>query len=330
MMHRMNTPPIHRRAIFQTRRWPAAAESELDRLGNVERNLSDRPLDIAGLRAGLAASDIFCPTVSDRIDAQIVEGLDLTGKLIANYGAGVSHIDCDAVRAAGAVITNTPDILTNATAEIAMFLILATARRAGEGERELRAGQWEGWRPTHLLGQGVSGKTLGLVGFGRIAQAVARIAHHGFGMKILVANRSAADLAKLAHVDARQVPLTDMLGHCDFVSIHIPGGVATKHMVDAGLLAMMKPGAILINTARGEIVDEIALADALKAGRLAGAGLDVFEAEPLVSPELIAREDVVLLPHLGSATAETRTAMGLRVVENIAAWVRGERPRDLV
>lgn len=319
-------PPL----IFQTRRWPHAAEQALDRLGTVIREENDTPLDQGRLRAGLAECDIFCPTVSDTIDATVISGLDLSGKLVANYGAGVSHIDREALRAAGAVLANTPDILTDATAEVAIMLMLATARRAGEGERELRSGEWQGWRPMHMLGRGVSGKTLGLVGFGRIAQAVARMAHHGFGMEVLVGNRSPVDDAKLESVAARQLPLEAVLARSDFVSLHIPGGETTRHFLNADRLADMKAGAILINTARGEVVDTAALVAALDGGRLAGAGLDVFENEPDIPPALSQREDVVLLPHLGSATLETRTAMGLRVVENVSAWLHGETPRDVV
>ena len=323
----VDSPPTR---IFQTRRWPEAAEVALDALGTVERNQQDQPLSQQALRAALTGSDVFCPTVSDRIDASLIEGLDLRGKLIANYGAGVSHIAADAAQAAGAVITNTPDILTEATAEVAMLLILATARRAGEGERQLRSGRWPGWHPTHLLGSGVGGKTLGLVGFGRIAQALARIAHRGFGMRILVSNRSPVATGNLATVVAQQLPLDSMLSSSDFVSIHVPGGVATRHLFDAHRLSLIKRGAIIINTARGEIVDEAALVSALASGHLGGAGLDVFEHEPQISQGLLTREDVVLLPHLGSATFETRVAMGLRVTENIAAWLRGEPVPDLV
>lgn len=316
--------------IFQTRRWPIEAEEALDKLGVVRRTQEDKPLSATSLRNGLEECDVFCPTVSDTINADVVKGLDLAGKLIANFGAGVSHIDVPKVLAAGGAVTNTPDILTDATAEIAVLLMLATAPRASEGERELRSGQWAGWRPMHLLGQGVSGKTLRLVGFGRIAQAVARMAHGGFSMTILVANRSPIAPANLVPYGARQLPLNEMLSQSDFVSIHIPGGNSTRHLFDETRISQMKDGAILINTARGEIVDEAALILALETGHLAGAGLDVFEGEPTVSPALRARDDVVLLPHLGSATSETRIAMGLRVAENIGEWLGGVSPRDLV
>ncbi len=316
--------------IFQTRRWPCAAEDRLDRLGFVVRTKTDGQLNQAELRQALESSNIFCPTVSDRIDADLLEGLDLRGKLIANYGAGVSHIDTKVAHSAGAVITNTPDILTEATAEIALSLMLATARRTGEGERELRAGNWSGWRPMHMLGRCVTGKTLGLVGYGRIAQALARKAHFGLDMNILVWNRSAIATDSLDALNARQLDLEALLGHCDFVSLHIPGGPATRHLFSEDRLAQVKPGAILINTARGEIIDETALVAALDGGPLAGAGLDVFENEPEIAPALQRRENVVLLPHLGSATLETRTAMGLRVAENITAWLNSKTPRDLV
>lgn len=317
--------------IFQTRRWPPASEAALDTLGAVTRPDPDRPLTRAELRAGLAGSDVFCPTVSDAIDAALLDGLDLGGKLIANYGAGTSHIDVAAAIAAGAAITNTPDAMTEATADIALLLILAVARRAGEGERQLRAGDWSGWRPMHMLGAAVSGKTLGLIGFGRIARALAQRCHHGLGMEILVHNRGPVSPEALAQVGARQAAsVEDVLARADFVSLHIPGGAETRHLIDARRLALMRPTAFLINTARGTVVDEAALAAALEAGAIAGAGLDVFEDEPRVHPALLGRDDVVLLPHLGSATLETRTAMGLRVVENVAAWREGRPLRDPV
>jgi lactate dehydrogenase-like 2-hydroxyacid dehydrogenase len=308
--------------IFQTRRWPEPAEKALDACGSVSRPAADGQLSRSALRDGLAGAEIFCPAVSDTIDAALIEGLDLRGKLIANYGAGTSHIDVAAVRAAGGTISNTPDVLTDCTADIAMLLMLAVARRSGEGERQLRAGDWPGWHPMHLLGTSVTRKVLGLIGFGRIAQAVARRARYGFDMEVIVANRSLVPAPLLAACGARQLAgVEDVLGAADFVSLHIPGGQATHHFLDAARIGAMRPGAFVINTARGTVIDEAALVAALDAGRIAGAGLDVFEEEPAIHPGLLTREDVVLLPHLGSATAETRTAMGMRVVANVRAWI---------
>lgn len=323
--------PMARTRIFQTRRWPEQAETALDELGKVTRPDPDRPLTKEQLREGLSNCEVFCPTVSDTIGADVVSGLDLSGKLIANYGAGTNHIDVKAAIASGAVVSNTPDVLTDATAEIALLLMLAVARRAGEGERQLRDGAWPGWHPMHMLGTILTGKRLGLVGFGRIGQAVARRAHHGFGMEVLVWNRSAVPRGILDETGAAQISgLEELLGKADFVSLHVPGGSDTHHLLDSRRLSCMKPGAFVINTARGSVIDEGALARALENRVIAGAGLDVFEREPQVNEALLDREDVVLLPHLGSATRETRTEMGLRVVENVALWLDGGVLRDPV
>jgi len=228
-------------------------------------------------------------------------------------------------------VSNTPDVLTDATADLAMTLLLTVTRRTGEGERHLRAGAWTGWRPTHMLGTQVSGKTLGLVGMGRIARAVAKRAHHGFGMRIIFHDPfppSPADAAALGAEPRER--LEQVLEEADFVSLHCPATPETRHLMNAERLARLKPGAFLINTARGDVVDEAALVAALRSGRLAGAGLDVFEREPQVSPELLAMENVVLLPHLGSATQETRVAMGMRALENLRLFFRGAPLRDKV
>ncbi|MFP6744963.1 MAG: NAD(P)-dependent oxidoreductase, partial [Alphaproteobacteria bacterium] len=219
--------------------------------------------------------------------------------------------------------------LTDATADLAMTLMLMAARRAGEGERHVRAGDWAGWRPTHMIGRQVTGKTLGIIGFGRIGQAVARRARDGFGMTVLyftpspVADEAATGAKACSSVE-------DLLARSDFVSLHCPGGAATKHLINRDRLATMKPGAILVNTARGDVVDEAALAEALAAGPIAAAGLDVYEAEPRINPALLALENLVLLPHLGSATAETRTAMGMKMIDNAVAFFAGETPPDRV
>lgn len=273
--------------------------------------------------------DAICPTITDPLDASILGVAGRRVQIIANYGAGVDHIDLAAARAAGIVVTNTPGVLTDATADIAITLMLMTTRRAGEGERELRAEQWTGWRPTHLLGTSLRGKTLGLVGFGRIAQAMAERARFGFGMDIVYFSRRPGAQEDEQRLGARFVPSpVDLVAQSDVVSLHIPGGAETRNIIDAAIFAHMAPHAILINTARGDVVDEGALIDALEAGRIGGAGLDVFAGEPHVSQRLRDAPNTVLLPHLGSATRETREAMGMRALANLDDWREGRTPRD--
>ncbi|TNF90337.1 MAG: D-glycerate dehydrogenase, partial [Gammaproteobacteria bacterium] len=251
-------------------------------------------------------------------------------RLIANFGVGFNHIDLEAAGRAGIVVTNTPGVLTDCTADLAMTLMLMTARRAGEGERELRDGAWTGWRPTHLLGRKVTGKTLGIVGAGRIGLATAARAHHGFGMKILLTSRSPVDPATAAGLDAEEVDLAGLLERSDFVSLHCPATAETRHLIDAAALERMPGHAVLINTARGDVVDEAALARSLHAGAIGGAGLDVYEAEPVVNPGLLDAPNVVLLPHLGSGSEETRVAMGMCAVENLTAFFADEPPPNRV
>lgn len=314
--------------VLVTRRWPEEVERALAEEFDIVLNESDQPLSQSELAAAMAEFDVLCPTVSDRIDADVIAGGDRV-KLIANYGVGFDHIDLNAAKAKGIAVTNTPGVLTDATADLALTLILMSARRAGEGERELRAGKWTGWRPTHLIGSALKGKVLGLVGFGRIGQATARRAHHGFGMKIAYYARREADAAIVRELDATFYrDLDPMLGACDFVSLHVPGGAETEGMIGALELRAMKPGSYLINTARGGVVDHEALAEALDSGHLAGAGLDVYPNEPQLPEALIGREDVVLLPHLGSANAETRIAMGMRALANVRAFAEGQNLPD--
>jgi lactate dehydrogenase-like 2-hydroxyacid dehydrogenase len=271
--------------------------------------------------------DALGVTVTDRLDAAAFEGA--TVKILANFGVGVSHIDLDAAKAAGVVVTNTPGVLSDATADMAMALLLAAARRLAEGEREVRAGHWSGWRPTHLVGTQVTGATLGIIGFGRIGQAMARRAHFGFGMRVLAQNRSPIDPATAKACGAEICETVEtVLREADFVSLHCPGGEENRHLIDGERLDLMKPGAFLINTARGEVVDEAALADRLEAGRLGGAGLDVFEDEPRINAKLFGLDNVVLAPHLGSATGQTRDAMGAKALENLRAFFAGETPPD--
>ncbi|SMX50183.1 2-hydroxyacid dehydrogenase [Maliponia aquimaris] len=317
--------------VLVTRRWPAAVEDKLSELYDAEFNSEDVPMTVEDFRAALVAFDAVLPTVTDRMGPEVFDGLVPRTKILGNYGVGFSHIDTAAASRLGIVVTNTPDVLSDCTADIAMTLLLMVARRAGEGERELRAGAWTGWRPTHLVGTKVTGKVLGIVGFGRIGQEMARRAHHGFGMTILVQNRSKVAQEVLDQVGAVQVDSVEALMEAsDFVSLHCPGGAANRHLVNADRLARMKPGGFLINTARGEVVDEAALAAALTEGRIGGAGLDVFDGEPRVAPELMAAPNLVMLPHLGSATRETREAMGFRVLDNLAAFFAGEAPPDRV
>ena len=316
--------------VLLTRRWPAEVERAMADRFECTFNESDEPLDQQRLAAAMNEYDVLCPTVSDRIDAAVIAGGGRV-KLIANYGVGFDHIDVAAARNSGIAVTNTPGVLTDATADIALTLMLMAARRAGEGERELREGRWTGWRPTHLIGSALKDKVLGVVGFGRIGQATARRAHHGFGMRIAYYARREADPAIVRELGARHCPtLEDLLGTSDFVSLHVPGGTDTANLIDAHALSLMKPGSYLINTARGGVIDHAALADALRSGHLAGAGLDVYPAEPHVPATLLELENVVLLPHLGSANRETRVAMGMRALANVEAWAKGDALPDLV
>jgi len=316
--------------VLVTRRWPEQVERALGERFDVTLNEADAPMSQGALAAAMADYDVLCPTVSDRIDAAVISGGDRV-RLIANYGVGFDHIDLAAAKAKGIAVSNTPGVLTDATADIALTLLLMAARRAGEGERELREGRWSGWRPTHMIGSALAGKTLGLVGMGRIAIATARRAHHGFGMKIAYTGRRACDPAVAQELDARFCPaLSDLLATSDFVSLHVPGGAETANMIDAQAIALMKPGSYLINTARGGVLDHEALADALDRGHLAGAGLDVYPHEPQVPQALLDLENVVLLPHLGSANADTRVAMGMKALANVEAFARGEPLPDPV
>ena len=286
-------------------------------------NEPDRPLSSAELAQAMADFDVICPSVCDRIDGAVLAGGDRV-RLLANFGVGYDHIDVGAAKARGVAVTNTPGVLTDATADIALTLLLMSARRASEGERELRAGRWDGWRPIHMLGASLHGKTLGLVGFGRIGIATARRARHGFSMNIAYYARREAEAAVAEELEATFYPdLAGLLAASDFVSLHVPGGVETEGMIGADAIAAMKPGAHLINTARGSVVDHAALAEALRDGHLGGAGLDVYPAEPQVPAELLEIDNVVLLPHLGSATVETRTAMGEKAMANVEAFAAG-------
>ena len=320
-----------RHRLLVTRRLPDAIQARLAADYEATFNTDDRPMSAEALAKAAATSDALMPTITDKITAEVIAAGAGRLKAIANYGAGFEHIDLEAAKAAGIIVTNTPGALTEATADIALTLILMAARRAGEGERELRAGRWTGWRPTHLLGQSLGGKTLGLIGFGRIAQATARRAKEGFGMRIAYHGRRRADAELEARFEATyHADLGELLAASDVVSLHCPGGPATRHLIDAQALSRMKPTGILINTARGSVVDEAALAAALESRRIAAAGLDVYEAEPAIHPALLALENAILLPHLGSATIESRTSMGMQAADNLDAFFAGREPADRI
>jgi lactate dehydrogenase-like 2-hydroxyacid dehydrogenase len=317
--------------ILLTRRWTNEVEQHLAHRYDVTINEQDVPLSAAQLREAMRDCDALCPTVTDRIDASVLEVPGRRTRLIGNFGVGFNHIDIAAATRLGIRVSNTPDVLTDSTADLTILLLLMATRRAGEGEREVRAGRWAGWRPTHMMGATLAGKQLGLIGFGRIAQAAARKAHAAFGMQVAYHGRRRAPAAVELQTGARFFPsLDDLVVSSDVISLHCPGGDDTFHLFDAPRLARMKPTAVLINTARGPVVDEAALVAALADRRIAAAGLDVYEEEPRVHPGLLQLENVVLLPHLGSATVETRTAMGMRVAANLDAFFDGRPLQDPV
>lgn len=322
----MNKPKV-----FITRRWPASVEEKLRNLYDVTLNETDRPLTADEFKAALQQYDAVCPTVCDSFPAEILNVEDKRCKILANFGVGYNHIDIPAAKANELIVTNTPDVLTQSTADIAMTLLLMTARRGAEGDRLVRAKKWTGWCPTHMLSSNVTGATLGLIGFGRIGQAMARKAHHGFDMNIIYYNPSAANEYVTQDLQAKRCnTVEEVLAKADFVSLHCPAGANTKHLINAQTLKLMKPSAHLINTARGDVVDSVALCEALKNKQIAGAGLDVYENEPHIYEGFLALENVELLPHLGSATLETRTAMGEKVLANLAAYFAGNTLPDRV
>ncbi|HEU4641338.1 MAG TPA: D-glycerate dehydrogenase [Gemmatimonadaceae bacterium] len=316
--------------VVVTRRLPAPVEQRAASLFDARLNADDAPMSATALADAMCEADALLPTVTDRITSGLFAIPNRHVRIVANFGVGYNNIDVVAAREHGVAVTNTPDVLTDDTADLAITLLLMVARRTGEGERHVRAGEWTGWRPTHMLGARVSGKTLGLIGLGRIGRAVARRASQGFGMRVLFHDPYAGDdVAAAVHAERRD-SIERVLEESDFVSLHCPATPETRHLMDAGRLARMKRTAFLINTARGDVVDEDALTQALCTGALAGAGLDVYEREPSVTPALVALENVVLLPHLGSATEETRIAMGNRALDNLVAFFEGRAPHDRV
>jgi lactate dehydrogenase-like 2-hydroxyacid dehydrogenase len=315
--------------VIVTRRWHPEVEQVLVEKFDTRLNRDDHSMSVAELQDALRNADAVLPTVCDKVTAEVLGADNIRAKILGSNGVGFNHIDLDAAKAAGLTVTNTPEVLTDCTADLAMTLLLSIARRAGEGERHLRNGEWTGWRPTHMMGTSVTGKTLGLIGMGRIARAVAARAAHGFNMKIIFHDPFPPRAEDIAGLNATQCASPEeVFAQADFVSLHCPGGKETYHLIGADAFKAMKPGAFLINTARGDVIDEAALVEALENGEISGAGLDVFEKEPAVTAGLLQLENVVLLPHLGSATMETRKAMGMRVVENIEAFFNGEIPRD--
>jgi len=323
-------PMIARPRVVVTRKLPDSVEARMRELFDVRLNDTDRPMGRKELAAAIAEADVLVPTLTDAIDADLIGGAGERLKLIANFGNGVDHIDLAAARARRMIVTNTPGVLTEDAADMAMALILAVPRRLPEGERLVRSGTWSGWGPTTMLGRRVNSKALGILGMGRIGQAVAMRAR-GFGMKIHYHNRKRLPEVVERAVDATwHAELDEMLTEIDLLSINCPHNASTHHLIDAGRLELLGRGGYLINISRGQIVDEPALIDALEKGTIAGAGLDVFEHEPAIDPRLLARDNVVLLPHMASATIEARHATGEKVIANIRMWADGHRPPDQV
>lgn len=316
--------------VVVTRELADPVMERLEALFDTVNNRGDAAMTREQLAVAMATCDVLVPTVTDEIDAALIAGAGDRLRLIANYGAGVNHIALKAARARGIIVTNTPGVLTEDTADMAMALIVTVPRRLAEGEKLVRSGEWHGWSPGGMLGRRIGGKTLGIVGMGRIGQAVARRAR-AFGLSVHYHNRRRlpsvveAELGATFHAD-----LDDMLGLADIVTIHTPLNGASRDLIDRRRIGLMRPDVYLINTSRGGIVDEGALVDALEAGRLAGAGLDVWEHEPRIDPRLLALPNVVMTPHMGSATLEGRQASGERVIQNIRMWADGHRPPDQV
>ena len=316
--------------VVVTRKLPDVIETRMMELFDTRLNHDDRRMSAGELAEAVRTADVLVPTVTDRIDAALLDQAGPRLKLVASFGTGVDHIDLRAARARGIAVTNTPGVLTEDTADMTMALILAVARRMGEGERLVRAGTWQGWGPTTMLGQRIGGKRLGIIGLGRIGRAVARRAR-AFGMSIHYHNRRRVHPEVEAELEATYwESLDQMLARMDVVSINCPHTPATYHLLNARRLKLLRPHVVIVNTSRGEVVDEAALARMLQKGELAGAGLDVYEREPAVNPKLLGLENVTLLPHMGSATIEGRIGMGERVIVNIRSFWDGHSPPDRV
>ena len=311
--------------IVVTRRIPDPAIELLEGAGDVWVSPHDRPLSADELHSAVAGADAAVTLLHDRVDDAFLDAAGPALRIVANVAVGYDNVDVEACARRGVVVSNTPGVLTEATADIAFALILMSTRRLGEGERLIRARTPWSWSMFFMLGTGLQGKTLGIVGFGKIGQATARRAR-AFGMEIVYAGRRRAAEDVEAELSARFLPLDELLTTADVVTLHCPLSADTRHLIDAAALARMQPSSHLVNTTRGPVVDEAALAGALRAGAIAGAGLDVFEREPEVHPDLLELENVVLIPHLGSATIETRTAMGVLAAENVVAVLGGSAP----
>jgi glyoxylate reductase len=310
--------------ILVTHRIPEEVLARLTRALQVEAYDQDPPLERPRLLQSVADKDGLLCTITDRIDAEVLDQAPAL-KVIANYGVGFEHIDVEAATRRGIPVTNTPGVLTDSTADLTLALILATARRVVEGDRRVREGKFQYWAPLLFLGTDVSGKTLGLIGLGRIGQAVARRAA-GFDMKLIYYSRTRLQPSREQELQVSYAPLETLLREADFVSLHVPLTPQTRHLISSRELQLMKPSAYLINTARGPVLDEAALVEALRREEIRGAGLDVYEREPALTPGLADLENVVLLPHVGSATIETRTKMAQMAADNLLAGLRGDQP----
>ncbi len=320
----------HKPRIVVTRKLPAPVEARMAELFDAQLNADDAPMDAAALKVAIADADVLAPTVTDRIDADIIAAAGPRLKLIANFGAGVDHIDVAAALQRGVTVTNTPGVLTDDTADMTLALILAAPRRIFEGAQLMQRDVFTGWTPTWMLGRRVAGKTLGIVGMGRVGQAVAARAR-AFGMAVRYHNRRPVSPAIEAALEATYEPSLDaLLPQADILTIHTPRTPSTFHLISRARLALLQPHAFVVNTSRGDVIDEDALGDAIDAGGLAGAALDVFEGEPRVNPKLLGRSNVILTPHMSSATLESRLEMGEKVIINIRVWQDGERPPDRV
>ncbi len=322
--------PAKKPLVVVTRKLPDVIETRMMELFDTRLNHDDRPMSKSALIEAVAQADVLVPTVTDRIDASVLSQAGPNLRLIANFGAGVDHIDLATARERGITVTNTPDVLTEDTADMAMALILAVPRRLAEGERLVRSGKWAGWGPTFMMGRRIWGKRLGIIGMGRIGQAVARRAR-GFGLSVHYHNRRRLHPEIEQELEATYwESLDQMLARMDVISIHCPHTPATYHLLSARRLQLLQPHAYVVNTARGEVIDENALTRMLQKGELAGAGLDVFEHEPAINQKLLDLDNVVLLPHMGSATLEARIDMGEKVLINIKTFADGHSPRDRV
>ena len=316
--------------VVVTRKLPDSVETRMMELFDVQLNLDDAPMSKAQLIKAVKTADVLVPTVTDTIDSAIIGEAAPKLKLIAHYGTGVDNIDLKAARQRGITVTNTPDVLTEDTADMAMALILAVPRRLAEGERALRSGKWTGWSPTWMMGHRIHGKRLGIIGMGRIGTAVARRAG-GFGLSIHYHNRRRVHADTEAELEATYwESLDQMLARMDIISVNCPHTPATYHLLSARRLKLLQPHAYIVNTSRGEVVDETVLTQLLREGKIGGAGLDVFEHEPAVNPKLLELDNVLLLPHMSSATIEGRLDMGEKVLINIKTFIDGHKPPDRV